>query len=70
MRASLKYTSAGDYQTICATSTIPGEGKTFVLINLAAVHALLEKKVLIIDLDLRKPRISKSFKLSNSSRNE
>lgn len=65
MRASLKYTSAGDYQTICATSTIPGEGKTFVLINLAAVHALLEKKVLIIDLDLRKPRISKSFKLSN-----
>jgi capsular exopolysaccharide synthesis family protein len=66
MRASLKYTSAGEYQTICATSTIPGEGKTFVLINLAAVHALLEKKVLIIDLDLRKPRISKSFKLSNS----
>ena len=66
IRASLKYTSAADYQTICATSTIPGEGKTFVLINLAAVHALLDKKVLIIDLDLRKPRISKSFKLSNS----
>jgi len=66
MRASMKYTSAGDYKTICSTSTIPGEGKTFILINLAAVHALLDKKVLIIDLDLRKPRISKSFKIPNS----
>ena len=65
MRASLKYTSKSDYKTIASTSTISGEGKTFVLINLAAVHALLDKKVIIIDLDLRKPRISKSFKLSN-----
>lgn len=66
MRASMKYTSAGEYKTICSTSTTPGEGKTFILINLAAVHALLDKKVLIIDLDLRKPRISKSFKISNA----
>ncbi len=66
MRASMKYTSAGDYKTICSTSTMPGEGKTFILINLAAVHALLDKKVLIIDLDLRKPRISKSFKIPNT----
>jgi capsular exopolysaccharide synthesis family protein len=66
MRASMKYTSAGEYKTICSTSTTPGEGKTFILINLAAVHALLDKKVLIVDLDLRKPRISKSFKISNS----
>lgn len=65
MRASLKYTSHSDYKTVCSTSTISGEGKTFVLINLAAVHALLDKKVLIIDLDMRKPRIAKSFKLSN-----
>lgn len=65
MRASLKYTSAGDYRTVASTSTISGEGKTFLLINLAAVHAQLDKKVVIIDLDLRKPRISKSFKLDN-----
>lgn len=65
IRASLKYTSHGNYKTVCATSTISGEGKTFILINLAAVHALMDKKVLIIDLDLRKPRIAKSFKLSN-----
>ena len=66
MRASLKYTSAGEYKTICTTSTTSGEGKTFILINLAAVHALLDKKVLIVDLDLRKPRISKSFKIPNT----
>jgi capsular exopolysaccharide synthesis family protein len=66
MRASLKYTSKGEYKVIASTSTISGEGKTFVLINLAAVHALLDKKVIIIDLDLRKPRISKSFKLDNT----
>ena len=65
MRASLKYTSVGDYKVIASTSTTSGEGKTFVLINLAAVHALLDKKVIIIDLDLRKPRISKSFKIAN-----
>lgn len=65
MRASLKYTSAGEYKVIASTSTTSGEGKTFVLINLAAVHALLDKKVLLIDLDLRKPRISKSLKLNN-----
>jgi tyrosine-protein kinase Etk/Wzc len=65
MRASLKYTSVADYKVIASTSTTSGEGKTFVLINLAAVHALLDKKVIIIDLDLRKPRISKSFKIAN-----
>ncbi len=65
IRASMKYTGVGDYKTVASTSTVSGEGKTFVLINLAAVHALLDKKVIIIDLDLRKPRISKSFQLDN-----
>ena len=66
MRASMKYTSGGDYKVIASTSTVSGEGKTFVLINLAGVHALLDKRVIILDLDLRKPRISKSFKLDNT----
>jgi len=46
---------------ITTTSTIPGEGKTFVGINLAAIFSLLDKKVIILDFDLRKPRIGKIF---------
>ena len=66
MRANMKYIHNSEFQTIAATSTISGEGKTFVLSNLAVVYAQLNKKVVIIDLDLRKPRIAKSFKLNNS----
>lgn len=66
MRANMKYVHSSDFKTIAATSTISGEGKTFILSNLAVVYAQLNKKVIIIDLDLRKPRIAKSFKLNNS----
>jgi capsular exopolysaccharide synthesis family protein len=66
MRANMKYIHSSDFQTVAATSTISGEGKTFILSNLAVVYAQLNKKVVIIDLDLRKPRIAKSFKLNNS----
>ena len=65
IRASLKYAHASNFKTFATTSTISGEGKTFVLTNLASVYAQLGKRVVIIDLDLRKPRIAKSFKLKN-----
>jgi tyrosine-protein kinase Etk/Wzc len=48
------------------TSTISGEGKTFVAINIAGVLAFTGKKVVIIDLDLRKPKIHKGFGVSNN----
>lgn len=51
-------------KTIYVTSTIPNEGKTFISINLAAVFALSNKKVLIIDADLRKPKITEYLNLS------
>ncbi|WP_165020452.1 GumC family protein [Dysgonomonas sp. ZJ279] len=47
-----------DTKTILVTSTVPGEGKTFVSINLAASFALLEKKVLLVGLDIRNPRLA------------
>ena len=45
-------------KTIFVTSTLGGEGKTFIAINIATVLALSNKKVLLIGGDIRKPRIA------------
>jgi capsular exopolysaccharide synthesis family protein len=45
-------------RTIFITSTISGEGKTFVALNLASSLALLNRKVLLIGADIRKPRLA------------
>lgn len=50
---------------IAVTSTISGEGKTFVAINLGGILAFSDKKVIILDLDMRKPRIHKGFNSTN-----
>jgi len=47
----------GAAKTIFLTSTFPKEGKTFVSVNLAATFALSGKKVLIIGMDIRNPRL-------------
>lgn len=53
-------------KTIAISSTISGEGKTFIGLNLAGIFAIQGKKVLLIDLDLRKPRIHLCFNTDNS----
>ena len=50
---------------ILITSTIPGEGKSFTTTNLALTFASHGEKVVIVDCDLRKPNIHKSFKVEN-----
>lgn len=50
---------------ILVTSTIPGEGKSFTTTNLALTFAAHGEKVLVIDCDLRKPNIHKSFRIEN-----
>jgi len=45
-------------QVVMVTSTIPGEGKTFISINLARSLSLMDKKVLLIGGDIRNPRLS------------
>ncbi len=52
-------------QAVLVTSTIPGEGKSFTTTNLALTFAAHGEKVVVVDCDLRKPNIHKSFRLEN-----
>ena len=54
-----------DMKVINIISTTAQEGKTTRVLNLAMVYAQLQKKVLVIDLDLRMPTIHKKLKLKN-----
>lgn len=54
-------------RVIAVSSALPSEGKTATTINLAVSFSQLGKKTLIIDGDLRKPRMHKIFKLKNSA---
>jgi tyrosine-protein kinase Etk/Wzc len=68
LRTNLKYFTK-DTQTpvIAVSSTISSEGKTFISANLAAIIASNGKKVLLVGLDLRKPRIHKIFGINNDT---
>lgn len=48
-------------RVLTVTSTIGGEGKTFTAVNLGGIIAMSKKKVIILDLDMRKPRVHLSF---------
>ena len=50
---------------VAITSTISGEGKTFIAINIAGIIAYSGKKVVILDLDMRKPKIHLGFGVQN-----
>lgn len=53
-------------QCILVTSTIPGEGKSFTTTNLALTFAAHGERVVVVDCDLRKPNIHKSFRVENT----
>jgi len=66
IRSNLEFLSNKPGSKVLAiTSTISGEGKTFVAMNLAGIIAFSEKKVIIVDLDMRKPKIHVGFGVSN-----
>jgi len=48
-------------KVICITSEISGEGKSFVSVNLASTMSLIDKKIVIIDADLRRPKLHQTF---------
>ena len=67
VRTALKYYKKENEVTVIAiSSAISSEGKTFIAINMSAITAMLGKKVLLIGLDLRKPRINKVFEFEKS----
>lgn len=64
IRTNLNFLAAEkNSKVICITSEVPGEGKSFVAINLASTLALIQKKVVIIGADLRRPKLHKTFGL-------
>ena len=54
-----------DLKTIAVTSSLEGEGKTTTLCNLAVTFAQQNKKVLIVDADLRRPKVHRLFDIPN-----
>ncbi|MRR23264.1 polysaccharide biosynthesis tyrosine autokinase [bacterium] len=66
VRTSLAfYTGQTKCPVIAISSPVSGEGKTFVSVNLATIISMMNKKVLIIGLDLRKPRVHAILKAGN-----
>ena len=68
IRTNLQFMLNNDQKVILVTSTVSGEGKSFVSSNLAISLSLLGKKVVIVGLDIRKPGLNKVFQLSNKER--
>ena len=65
LRTNLKYLGDGNCRTIMFTSSVGGEGKSFISINLAASLAYYGKKVILIGMDLRKPTLHDRLQVSN-----
>ena len=66
IRTNLTYfASKAHSKVIVVTSSVAGEGKTFCAINVASILAKAKKKVVLIDVDLHKPKQSNAFDLNN-----
>lgn len=68
IRTNLQFMLENDKKVILVTSTISGEGKSFISANLAISLSLLGKKVVIVGLDIRKPGLNKVFQLSTKEK--
>ena len=67
IRSNIQFMLKEDQKVIMFTSTTSGEGKTFTAANLAVSFALLGKKVLVMGLDIRKPRLTNLFELKDKN---
>ena len=65
LRTNIQFmTTKGKLKSILITSTLPGEGKSWVASNLAVTFAQAEKKVVLVDADMRKGRVYSIFGVS------
>ena len=65
MRTNIQFMLAENEKVILFTSSTSGEGKTFNAANLAVSFALLGKKVILVGLDIRKPRLAELFEIDD-----
>ena len=65
LRTNLQFLLKQHDKVIMFTSTTSGEGKTFIASNVAISFALLGKKVVLVGLDIRKPRLAELFEIDN-----
>ena len=65
MRTNVQFMLKENEKVISFTSSISGEGKTFIAANLAVSFALLGKKVILVGLDIRKPRLAELFEIDD-----
>jgi len=64
MRVRIEYMAQRENKiTALVTSTEPADGKTFIATNIASVYQLMGKKVIIVDLDLRRPSVAKTLQI-------
>lgn len=64
IRTNISFAKAGHSpKIILVTSNRPEEGKSFASLNLAASYALLDKKVVVLEFDLRKPKLSSALNI-------
>lgn len=62
VRTNFDFINSGkEKKIISVTSTISGEGKTFVAVNLAGLMSMSYMKVILVDLDMRKPKVHLAF---------
>jgi tyrosine-protein kinase Etk/Wzc len=66
LRANMQFI-VGDTRSpvIVVSSAMKGEGKSYTAINFAAIYASFNKKVCLIDLDLRRPKLAEYMKIGN-----
>ncbi|MBC8152263.1 MAG: polysaccharide biosynthesis tyrosine autokinase [Bacteroidetes bacterium] len=68
LRTNLQFLKSGDTtsQVVLFTSSISGEGKSFLSMNLGASLAIVDRRTVILEMDLRKPKLHSSLGMANT----